>query len=58
MTFDKYNVYYIFHTVSPGTHHFVINDVNNSGKGTENIPAFEMVCGVFSLLAVFLSKRK
>lgn len=51
-------VYYIFHTVSPGTHHFVINDVNNSGNGTENIPAFEMVCGVFSLLAVFLSKRK
>lgn len=52
------NVYYIFHTVNPGTHHFVIYDVNNSGKETENIPAFEMACGVFSLLAVFLYKRK
>lgn len=51
------NVYYIFHTVSPGTHHFVIYDVN-SGEGTENIPAFEIVCGVFSLLAVYLHKRK
>lgn len=51
------NVYYIFHTVSPGTHSFVIYDVN-SGEGTENIPAFEIVCGVFSLLAVYLHKRK
>jgi len=51
------NVYYIFHTVSPGTHSFVIYDVN-SGDGTENIPAFEIVCGVFSLLAVYLHKRK
>ncbi len=51
------NVYYIFHTVSPGTHSFVIYDVNSEGE-TVNIPAFEMVCGVFSLLAVYLHKRK
>jgi hypothetical protein len=77
-------VCYIFHTVSPGTHHFIINyekdnvesigamsikkttvkdtgidiQTNISGKGTKNTPAFEIVWGILSLLAVFLFLHK
>ena len=31
---------------------------NTSGKGNTSIPGFETVCGIVSLLAVFLHKRK
>ena len=31
---------------------------NTSEKGSTKMPGFEVVCGVVSLLAVFLHKRK
>jgi PGF-pre-PGF domain-containing protein len=31
---------------------------NTSGKGNTGIPGFDMICGIVSLLAVFLHKRK